>query len=299
MDIKQFNYDSLDTAAADTLRDAAAKILNVRRLAIQDVGRWLLQAKMVVSHGAFAAWASTELGMERRTTQRAMLAAQFLEGKCVSLTHLPAEVLYQLSAPSAPVDVVNAVIAASTTDAPMPVKEIIRLLKEAKKPTKQAKPPERTRGRKAEEAAARKRRNRIAPVFEKFAKELTDENLVDLVAALSDPTTLIAIIKAEQTSRVPAPEDTDPATTKAEPTSVVPSKPDPTNWKNKVDYCLTATGGAEAALNARSSPSSASSTPAARAALRASTALIAVHSNPRQFFQPTERKAAKAVKAVI
>ena len=43
----------------------------------------------------------------------------------------------------------------------------------------------------------------------------------------------------------------------------------------------------------------ASSIPAARAAFKASTALIAVYSRPRQFFQPTGRKAAKAVKAVI
>ena len=200
-----------------------------------------------------------------------MAVAKFLEGKCATVAHLPPAILYQLCAQSAPADVVEAVVAASTTETPMPAHEIAeRLAGRAKKRRKFSRKSPGPRALSREEAkaqrakrkadrdaadAARKRREakrdreeeearqrkvgreeRITRVIENIAKTLTDENLVDLVDTINDVMVgrpfIISILQAEQNSRIPPPEDKP----------IVPTI-DPTDWQNKRDYCLTNTAG--------------------------------------------------------
>lgn len=258
-----FDYGDLDAEKAQVLRDAAGAIQNIQHAAIADVGRHLSRAREVLDHGQFLKWADAELGIKPRSAQNYMAAAKFLEGKCATVAHLPPGILYKLSASSAPADVVAAVVAASMTDAPMPVSEIAERLAEAREEEKaiqqeiaRAKQAlsreaakERIAKRKAELAAAdaaravrlakrerfeaevrqRKegREERITRVIENIAKSLTDENLVELVDCINEGRQfVIAILRAEQNSRIPLTED----------------KPvDPTDWKNKRDYCLTRT----------------------------------------------------------
>jgi Protein of unknown function (DUF3102) len=222
-----FNYASLSAPDAETLRDAARNIRKIHHAALAYVGRFLIEARKLLEHGEFQQWVEAELGMKIRKAQRCMLAAQFLDGKSVSLTLLPREMIYRLSAPSAPAAAVQAVVEAAEAGTPMPVQEINDLLdrardeeKEIQREINEAKIKEKllltrteAKGRAAQrksdrlaaeekrrataekerrlvEASERKRADRIGrinPVLQHIATTLTDENLVDLLEMLKDP----------------------------------------------------------------------------------------------------------------
>jgi hypothetical protein len=222
-----FNYASLSAPDAETLRDAARNIRKIHHAALAYVGRFLIEARKLLEHGEFQQWVEAELGMKIRKAQRCMLAAQFLDGKSVSLTLLPHEMIYRLSAPSAPAAAVQAVVEAAEAGTPMPVQEINDLLdrardeeKEIQREINEAKIKEKllltrteAKGRAAQrksdrlaaeekrrataekerrlvEASERKRADRIGrinPVLQHIATTLTDENLVDLLEMLKDP----------------------------------------------------------------------------------------------------------------
>lgn len=108
-----FAYDDLAPDAAEIVRDAADCIRKVHGGFVQEIGRHLLRAKAVLAHGKFTAWAETELGINARTGRNYMQAASFLEGKAETVAVLPPTVLYALSAPTAPPEVVQAVVDAA------------------------------------------------------------------------------------------------------------------------------------------------------------------------------------------
>ena len=90
-----FDYAILDPAVADKARAAADRIRTLTRAAVQDVGRELLAIKKQVERGQFTAWVKHECGINIRTAQRAMNAAQ-LVAENDKLSYLPQDGLLAL-----------------------------------------------------------------------------------------------------------------------------------------------------------------------------------------------------------
>lgn len=128
----RFSYADLTPEAAQIARTAAAAIRNTQAGFVRDVGEHLLRAKAKLPHGRFLAWADAELGINRRTASNYMQAASWLEGKSATVSHLPPTVLYALSAPSAPAQVVRAVVAAAAAGEALDARRIENQLCAAK-----------------------------------------------------------------------------------------------------------------------------------------------------------------------
>jgi Protein of unknown function (DUF3102) len=107
-----FDYARLGPAATE-FKVAAAAIRQIGAAHAIEIGRMLIALKEKAPHGAFSAWVTSELQMQMRTAQNMMGAARFIEGKNETVSHLPATVLYKLSAPSADQTIVADVLAAS------------------------------------------------------------------------------------------------------------------------------------------------------------------------------------------
>lgn len=129
----RFSYADLPPDAARVASAAADAIRNVQTAAIREVGEHLLQAKAALPHGSFTAWAEVELGINPRSARRYMQAATWLEGKTATVSVLPPAVLYALSAPSAPAEVVQAVVDAATAGETLDAGHIERQLEAAKR----------------------------------------------------------------------------------------------------------------------------------------------------------------------
>lgn len=103
--------DVPEVAPTSRLAEIAAAARGVMRASISEMGGLLLEAKTLVPHGKFAAWAQRELGISLRSAENYMAAARFLEGKSESVSHLPPAVIYRLAAPTAPPELVADVVA--------------------------------------------------------------------------------------------------------------------------------------------------------------------------------------------
>jgi hypothetical protein len=109
-----FDYSGVCSEEALSLQRAADDIRTVSREAIEQVGKHLIAVKGILPHGEFSKWASAELNMTVRSAENYMRAAGFLAGKPKSISCLPPSTIYRLAAPSAPADVVAAVVEAAT-----------------------------------------------------------------------------------------------------------------------------------------------------------------------------------------
>lgn len=117
------DYAVLSPEMARAFRVSATAIRAIQRSAITDVGQHLIEAKNMLNHGAFTAWAEAELGMTPRTAQRYMTAG-FLTGKPTSVSYLPPTLVYKLAAPRTPSSFVEEVAALAERDALPPPREI-------------------------------------------------------------------------------------------------------------------------------------------------------------------------------
>jgi Protein of unknown function (DUF3102) len=106
-----FDYGSVDPSVARFLRGQARRITQTNSRSIIHVGKDLLAAKHYLAHGAFASWVEQEVGIPARTAQIYMQVANWTIGKCATVADLPASVLYILSAPSTPRQLVADVLA--------------------------------------------------------------------------------------------------------------------------------------------------------------------------------------------
>ncbi len=77
---------------------------------IIEAGKRLILAKEMLDHGRFIEWLNTEFGLSARSAQNFMSAARRFGGGNATVAHLPAGVLYELSAPSTSETVVERVI---------------------------------------------------------------------------------------------------------------------------------------------------------------------------------------------
>ncbi len=114
-----FSYAVLDPDAEAIARDAAEIIHGVQKAFTLEVGRQLLRAKDILPHGAFERWVQDVLDMKPRTARNHMNAARWLHGKPATVADLPPTVLYALSAPSAPAEVVQLVVDAAAAGEPL------------------------------------------------------------------------------------------------------------------------------------------------------------------------------------
>src|SRR2546423_13935398 len=95
-----FDYGKLDAGISDQMRGAAGRVRDLMRGSVLTVGRELLAIKAQLEHGQFQAWVRQECGLNVRTAERAMKAAE-LVGKNDKLSYLPADGLLALSSRAA------------------------------------------------------------------------------------------------------------------------------------------------------------------------------------------------------
>lgn len=133
-----FDYGAMD---ANTAREARAIVERYRgrtRSYMMDTGRDLVAMKGRLDHGLFQRWLKAEMGLEPRTAQNFMQAAEQFGSKSEIVSHLPATVIYQLAAPSTPEPVRAAVlrrIEAGETIAPAAILDEVREAREEAKAT--------------------------------------------------------------------------------------------------------------------------------------------------------------------
>jgi hypothetical protein len=138
--VRSFDYGKLPAETADTLKEAVNVIRASRRAAfigmanhLVEVGNHLVDAKKLLEHGGFTQWLKAELDMGPRTAENYMNAARWLADKPeIVLSHLPAVLIYQLAAKTAPTTVVEEVVQAAKAGA-LPLTRVIRAkLRDAK-----------------------------------------------------------------------------------------------------------------------------------------------------------------------
>jgi hypothetical protein len=109
-DAPPFDYGSVSSSVANFLKMQADKIQRTAAKSIIDIGKDLVAAKHYLSHGQFLGWIEAEVGIPARTAQAYMQVAQWISGKSARVAHLPPSVLYVLSAPRTPQDVISDIL---------------------------------------------------------------------------------------------------------------------------------------------------------------------------------------------
>lgn len=111
--IVPFDYSAVDEICRDDVRDAAVRIkVRMARTAsdIVEIGMDLIAVKSALGHGQFLIWLDTEFGMSERTARNFISVAEKFGTKSATVADLTASVLYALSSPSTPDEVVSEVV---------------------------------------------------------------------------------------------------------------------------------------------------------------------------------------------
>jgi hypothetical protein len=82
----RFDYSMLGGNLASDLQATASRIRVRMRASVIDVGKDLLQVKAQLEHGQFVRWVESECGINKRTAQRMMAAAEWAEDKSNTVT---------------------------------------------------------------------------------------------------------------------------------------------------------------------------------------------------------------------
>jgi hypothetical protein len=106
----RFDYTTLSADLAKDMRVAAARVQQLHRAAVIEVGRELIAIKDRLEHGQFVKWVTRECQMPIRGAQRAMHAAEMVT-KNDNLSYLPTEALVALGGKSAPQSVKTQILA--------------------------------------------------------------------------------------------------------------------------------------------------------------------------------------------
>jgi hypothetical protein len=131
-----FDYGEYDPAVAEELRDVAVEIRERDRnakAAIVDIGGALSRIKEKVGHGNWGAWLAAEFEMSSSTAERYMRLADRFGDKIGTVTNLPARLLYAMAAKSAPVQVVDQIVARLEAGDHLPAAAIESEISEAKR----------------------------------------------------------------------------------------------------------------------------------------------------------------------
>jgi hypothetical protein len=126
-----FDYSTLPPSAAEFLKAQVHRIRRQTAISIINIGKDLIAAKHYLSHGLFVNWVETEVGIPARTAQAYMQVAYWSEHKTATVALLPPSVLYLLSSPRAPqeliADVLRRVESGERVALPAVRKELTRL----------------------------------------------------------------------------------------------------------------------------------------------------------------------------
>jgi Protein of unknown function (DUF3102) len=147
-----FNYDTLPSTTATSLRKQAAKIregVKATTAAIIEVGRDLIAAKQNLEHNQFCEWVEAECVFSVRSAQNYMRAAEFAEGKNATVAFLQPATVYKLSAKSAPPAVVQEVIERAASGVLVSDRDVSAALDEARHQKREAERKQQQGSRKA------------------------------------------------------------------------------------------------------------------------------------------------------
>lgn len=133
---EDFDYTTLPAKQAAQVRANAERIRGcTKRLAEQIliIGGHLDAAKVELGHGQFGRWLAAEFGWSERTAQRFIQANHVFGGKSDTVSVLEPTAIYQLSAPSTPVEVRQLVLAKLERGERPPLAEIKAQVGEARR----------------------------------------------------------------------------------------------------------------------------------------------------------------------
>lgn len=117
-----FDYTMLNESSAAQLKQILTTIrrnTHSSTRAILSTGMALLEAKRHLQHGQFKEWVCSQCGFCMRTAERYMRAAELLEDKYDTVSHLQPSTLYRLSAKSMPHLILQSVLLRLTEDGPL------------------------------------------------------------------------------------------------------------------------------------------------------------------------------------
>lgn len=118
-----FDYSTLSEAASTQLEKSLATIRKNSRSTVKSamaIGLALLDAKGHLDHGLFKFWITAQCGFSVRTAERYMRAADFLEDKYDTLSHLQLSTIYRLSAKNLPDPIAEHILAMMVKEGPLP-----------------------------------------------------------------------------------------------------------------------------------------------------------------------------------
>ena len=108
-----FDMTTIGPNAKMIADEAATAIRDRFNRDAREIGEKLLGVKEVLPHGAFLPWLTAELQITPRTAQNYMHLAAFLRGKSENVSHLPLALIYRLSAPDTPSDIIANIVSVS------------------------------------------------------------------------------------------------------------------------------------------------------------------------------------------
>jgi hypothetical protein len=139
--VRAFDYSSLSDDVAKEARAVAERVRARQQghiAAIIETGRDLAAVKERLEHGQFTAWLQAEFGMTDRTARNYMQASAQFDGKTEIISDLPPTTIYQLSAPSTPAPIREAVIQRLEAGERVEPRDVHNMVWEAKQKAKEA-----------------------------------------------------------------------------------------------------------------------------------------------------------------
>ena len=200
----RFGYSSILPSVALDLQQQSKLIkgLIVKTTAgIIEVGRNLLAAKEHLEHGLFVAWVEAEVGISGRTAQRYMAIARLAESKSDSVSLLPPTVVHRLAARSAPIEVVDYVIARAIDGEIVSDGNVAEMIRNARHQRREARKKERrsaaaSKAAYRQSAAGREEQERQRRRYEQKHQERKDKAstaAADLIQKLGHSNALMVL----------------------------------------------------------------------------------------------------------
>jgi hypothetical protein len=128
-----FDYKTVSPSVAKFLRGQADRIHRTASRSIIQIGKDLVGAKHYLSHGLFLRWVEDEVGLSARTAQAYMQATQWVASKGATVAYLPPSILYLLSSPSTPEELIDDVLRRVETGERLSAQAVRQQVKELKK----------------------------------------------------------------------------------------------------------------------------------------------------------------------
>jgi hypothetical protein len=126
-----FDCTSLNETTSSQLKAILVTIRRNSRATIKStlaIGMALFDAKRHLDHGQFKAWVHSQCGFSVRTAERYMRAAEILEDKYDTVSHLQLSTIYRLSAKSISQSIVAQILNVLTNDGPLSDNEVNALI---------------------------------------------------------------------------------------------------------------------------------------------------------------------------